>query len=188
MLFPAGTVLNRGMGGRGHAGMPLVLEHWPAHLRGIASGLLQGGFAWGYIIAATAFQFLYPLFAGTPDLGWRAMFWVGLVPALLTFWIRARVTESPLWLDQQRGSTRIGRHHESVTAQTSCRLFDLPARDRLAPESNPWSCRGFRFSYYSKRSEYGPSCPRVGEPTFAPLCCEPGGIVGTAMWGSPVIP
>ena len=63
--------------------MPLTLEHWPTHLRGTASGLLQGGFAWGFILAAFAFRFLYPMFSGAGDLGWRVMFSVGIVPVLL---------------------------------------------------------------------------------------------------------
>ena len=49
--------------------MPLVLEHWPARLRGLASGLMLGGWYWGYLLAAAAFQFIYPLFSDTPDLG-----------------------------------------------------------------------------------------------------------------------
>src|SRR5215216_5800620 len=83
-------------------GMPLGLEHWPSRLRGLASGLLLGGWYWGYLFAAATFQFVYPLFAGTPDLGWRAMFWIAILPALLTLWIRTRVRESPVWLERQR--------------------------------------------------------------------------------------
>jgi len=79
-----------GMGGEWAAGMPLVLEHWPARLRGLASGLLLGGWYWGYLFAAATFQYIYPLFSGNPDLGWRVMFWIAIVPALLTLWIRSQ--------------------------------------------------------------------------------------------------
>src|SRR5204863_4966954 len=102
MLFALRALFGIGMGGEWAAGMPLVLEHWPARLRGLASGLLLGGWYWGYLLAAVAFQFVYPLFNGTPDLAWRVMFWIAIVPALLTLWIRRSVKESPVWLERRR--------------------------------------------------------------------------------------
>src|ERR671931_1751724 len=96
MLFAFRALFGIGMGGVWAAGMPLILEHWPAHLRGTASGWLQGGFAWGFILAAFAFRFVYPLF--DVAVGWRVMLSIGIVPILLVPWIRARVTESPVWL------------------------------------------------------------------------------------------
>jgi SHS family lactate transporter-like MFS transporter len=102
MLFALRAMFGVGMGGEWAAGMPLTLEHWPTHLRGIASGLLQAGFAWGYILAAVVFTYLYPLFEGYGDLAWRAMLWLGIAPAFLVLWIRSNVTESPVWLERQR--------------------------------------------------------------------------------------
>src|SRR5438132_295839 len=102
MLFALRALFGIGMGGEWAAGMPLVLEHWPSHLRGLASGLLLGGWYWGYLFAAAAFQFVYPLFNGTPDVGWRVMFWIAIAPALLTLWIRRTVKESPVWLERRR--------------------------------------------------------------------------------------
>ncbi|HZM59717.1 MAG TPA: MFS transporter, partial [Vicinamibacterales bacterium] len=81
LLFAIRALFGLGMGGEWAAGMPLVLEHWPARLRGLASGLLLGGWYWGYLLAAAAFTFVYPLFSHTPDLAWRVMFWVCIVPA-----------------------------------------------------------------------------------------------------------
>ena len=60
MLFAFRALFGIGMGGEWAAGMPLVLEHWPAHLRGIASGLLQGGYSWGFILSALVFTYVYP--------------------------------------------------------------------------------------------------------------------------------
>src|SRR5215475_10323175 len=107
MLFAIRALFGIGMGGVWAAGMPLTLEHWPAHLRGTGSGLLQGGFAWGFILAALAFRFVYPAFS--PDLGWRVMFSIGIVSAVLIPWIRARVDESPVWLERQRTLRAEGR-------------------------------------------------------------------------------
>src|SRR5262245_51703821 len=64
MLFGLRALFGIGMGGEWAAGMPLVLEHWPSRYRGLASGFLQGGWYWGYLFAAAAFQFVYPLFDG----------------------------------------------------------------------------------------------------------------------------
>ena len=91
------------MGGEWAAGMPLAIEHWPAKFRGLVSGLLQGGFYWGYIASALAFHYLYPYFSSIPDpfsqevgssIGWRVMFWIGVVPALFVLWIRTGVAEA----------------------------------------------------------------------------------------------
>ena len=103
MLFALRALFGLGMGGEWAAGMPLVLEHWPTKLRGIASGLLLGGWYWGYLFAAAAFQFVYPLVASeNPDFAWRSMFWLCVIPALFTLWIRGKVPESPVWLARQR--------------------------------------------------------------------------------------
>src|SRR5262249_12467365 len=102
VLFGLRALFGIGMGGEWAAGMPLVFEHWPTRLRGMVSGMMLGGWYWGYLFAAITFQFVYPLFSGIPDLGWRVMFWVAILPALFTFWIRRRVPESPVWLERQR--------------------------------------------------------------------------------------
>ena len=102
MLFAFRALFGIGMGGEWAAGMPLVLEHWPAHLRGIASGLLQGGYSWGFILSALVFTYLYPMLTPYGEIAWRAMFWIGILPALLVLWIRRNVEESPVWLERQR--------------------------------------------------------------------------------------
>ncbi|HEY7440878.1 MAG TPA: MFS transporter, partial [Vicinamibacterales bacterium] len=184
MLFALRAMFGIGMGGEWAAGMPLVLEHWPAHLRGMASGLLQGGFAWGYIMAAAVFQFLYPLFGGTSDLGWRAMFWVGLAPALLTFWIRARVDESPLWLAQQR-QRQSGVASTQAVASPRLSVVRIFRRDLAGTTiQTTLVMAGFMFSYYSITYWYATFLRENGLPTFGPIVLlNIGGIVGTALWG-----
>ena len=98
MLFACRALFGIGMGGVWAAGLPLALEHWPKNLRGIASGMLMGGFNWGYILAALVFQVLYPVISQRNHFGWRALFWVAALPILLVPWIRSRVLESPVWL------------------------------------------------------------------------------------------
>src|SRR5688500_3542977 len=102
MLFALRAIFGIGMGGEWAAGMPLVLEHWPARLRGVASGLLQGGYSWGFILSAVVFTYIYPLLTPYGEIAWRAMFWLGVLPALLVLWIRRSVKESPVWLERQK--------------------------------------------------------------------------------------
>jgi len=91
-LAIARIVLGLGMGGEWATGAALVAETWPAEHRGKAMGLMQSSWAVGYALAAAVSAIVLPRF------GWRAVFFVGLAPALVTFWIRRRVEESPLWL------------------------------------------------------------------------------------------
>jgi MFS transporter, SHS family, lactate transporter len=80
-----------GMGGEWGVGASLTLESVPARWRGILSGLLQEGYALGNILAAVAYFTIFPRF------GWRALFFVGGLPALLSLFIRAKVKESEAW-------------------------------------------------------------------------------------------
>ncbi len=91
-LAIARLVLGLGMGGEWATGAALVAETWPAEHRGKAMGLMQSAWAIGYALAAAVNAMVLPRF------GWRAVFLVGLVPAVITLWIRRRVEESPLWL------------------------------------------------------------------------------------------
>jgi SHS family lactate transporter-like MFS transporter len=102
LLFACRALFGVGMGGVWAAGMPLAIEHWPPRLRGVVSGLLQGGYALGYIVSAVVYQFAYPLVAAWTDAGWRVMLWMGLAPIALAIWTHVRVAESPLWLERQR--------------------------------------------------------------------------------------
>jgi len=91
-LAVARTILGLGMGGEWASGALLVSETWPAQHRGKAIGLMQSGWAIGYIGAAVAGATILPRF------GWRAMFFVGILPALFTLWIRSRVDEPEIWV------------------------------------------------------------------------------------------
>ena len=87
-----------GMGGEWGVGASLAMESAPPRWRGILSGIVQSGYSIGYLLAAVASRFVLPAW------GWRAMFWVGGIPALLAFYIRYRVKESQAW-EQHRAPT-----------------------------------------------------------------------------------
>jgi SHS family lactate transporter-like MFS transporter len=85
------TLFGFGMGAEWTSGATLAMENWPQRSRGIASGVLQGSWAIGYILAALASVAVAPAF------GWRALFIVAALPALLVLPIRLWVPESPDW-------------------------------------------------------------------------------------------
>jgi SHS family lactate transporter-like MFS transporter len=86
------------MGGEWGVGASLALESASPRLRGLLSGLLQEGYAMGNLLAALAFRLVYPFFNTLyPGNGWRVMFFLGGLPALLSLFIRAKVKESAAW-------------------------------------------------------------------------------------------
>ncbi len=80
-----------GMGGEWGVGAALAMEAAPRRWRGLLSGLLQEGYAVGYLLAAAAYFLIFPHF------GWRPLFFLGGAPALLALYIRIKVPESPTW-------------------------------------------------------------------------------------------
>ncbi|GAC1368179.1 MAG: MFS transporter [Polyangiales bacterium] len=103
------TLFGFGMGAEWASGTALAMENWPARSRGIASGILQGSWAIGYLCAAGAAALILPHF------GWRALFVVAAAPALLVLFIRGWVPESAEWQksrsershDERRGAPRV---------------------------------------------------------------------------------
>jgi MFS transporter, SHS family, lactate transporter len=89
------------MGGEWGVGASLAMEAVPAARRGLLSGLLQEGYAIGYLLAAAAYFVVFPA------LGWRALFILGGAPALLVLYIRSRVPESPAWQRSRPDPRRI---------------------------------------------------------------------------------
>jgi MFS family permease len=93
-------ILGLGMGGEWTTGAALIAETWPAEHRGKALGLMQSTWAIGEMIAAGVVAVVLPHFS------WRAVFFVGVLPALLVFWIRRDVKESAIWLRQRESGTK----------------------------------------------------------------------------------
>jgi SHS family lactate transporter-like MFS transporter len=83
------------------------MESLPTQARGLFSGILQQGYAFGYLLAALVYWIFFPIF------GWRGLFVVGAMPAALVIYIRARVPESPAWERQRR--ERKGKRFNAAT-------------------------------------------------------------------------
>jgi MFS family permease len=126
MLAALRFLLGLGMGGEWNTGAALVAETWPAAWRGRALGIVQSSWAIGYALSALAAGAI--LGRGS----WRWVFFVGVLPALLVFWIQRHVPEPPLWKHAQGGATpknipgMLGRHLgrlATLTAVNTCGMF-----------------------------------------------------------------
>ncbi|MDP9266720.1 MAG: MFS transporter [Acidobacteriota bacterium] len=90
------------MGGEWGVGASLAMEAAPPRWRGVLSGILQSGYSIGYLLAAVAARLILPNFSA--DSGWRWMFWIGGIPALLALYIRMKVPESEAWKQHKQPS------------------------------------------------------------------------------------
>jgi SHS family lactate transporter-like MFS transporter len=100
-----------GMGGEWGLGASLAMESLPTESRGLFSGILQQGYAFGYLLAALVSGIVLPVF------GWRGLFIAGALPALLVIFIRARVPESPAWKRQRSRQPGVGFNIGSLIRQ-----------------------------------------------------------------------
>lgn len=89
------TILGFGMGGEWASGAALVSETWATKHRGKALGFMQSGWAIGYAAAALVNGLIQPAY------GWRAVFFVGILPAFFTLWVRRNVEEPQIWREAQ---------------------------------------------------------------------------------------
>jgi MFS family permease len=114
-------------------GTSMTAEFWPDRARGKGSGLFQSGFGIGFFLASIVW-----LFIGTMGPGaWRTMYLIGVLPALLTLWIRRAIPESTLWekANEQRRAARERMRHDlgatqedyALTRFTFLDLFARPA-------------------------------------------------------------
>jgi len=120
-------VLGLGFGGEWTTGAALIAETWRAEHRGKALGLMQSAYAIGEAIAALVVLLMLP------KLGWRAVFFAGVLPALFVLWIRRGVAESTIWQQRQKTNRTIAlkrllqkdvfRNGVLATAMNACGMF-----------------------------------------------------------------
>ncbi len=113
MLAVFRFILGLGMGGEWNTGATLVAETWPTELRAKAIAVVQSSWAIGYAAAALVSGIVLHTFH------WRAVFFVGILPALVTLWIRKDVPESEMWQEHHRvaaqSSAVMRQEHEQLS-------------------------------------------------------------------------
>jgi MFS family permease len=121
------AILGLGMGGEWSTGAALIAETWRAEHRGKALGLMQSMYAIGEAVAACVVLLVFPRF------GWRAVFFVGVLPALLVLWIYRGVPEPALWTNRAKEKTSgvlqkllqkdVFRNGLLATTMNACSMF-----------------------------------------------------------------
>jgi MFS family permease len=118
--------LGFGMGGVWSSGAALVSESWPSSSRGRALGFMQSGWAIGYAAAVLVAGFVQP------NYGWRAVFFIGILPALFALWVQRNVKEPAIWTAREKSAPAgflsifrggIGGLTLALTLMNTCTLF-----------------------------------------------------------------
>jgi len=109
------ALLGLGMGGEWASGAALVSESWPAKHRGRALGFMQSSWAIGFAAAAVVVGIVLPRY------GWRAVFFVGILPAFFTLWLRRSVEEPPSW----QALDRVRREGGAMARRAMGSIFDI---------------------------------------------------------------
>jgi SHS family lactate transporter-like MFS transporter len=161
-----------GMGGEWGVGAALALETLPARARGLFSGILQEGYSTGFIIAAIVYFGVYE----TTHFGWRGMFVVGVLPALLVFYIRSYVPESPAW---KKPASRVGQTNQLLASIARNPVLYVYAIVLMA---------AFNFMSHGSQDLYPTFLQKqhalsVGGTTIVTIIANVGAIVGGTMFG-----
>ena len=93
-------------GGEWGSGAVLTIESIPKQKRGLLSGFLQSGFSFGFLLAAISFQIITLAFPGDMfgEIGWRILFFTGIIPGFVALFVRISMDESPLWVKKNKES------------------------------------------------------------------------------------
>jgi MFS family permease len=143
------VLLGLGMGGEWASGAALVSETWPEQHRGKALGIMQSCWAIGYGLAAIVVAIVLP------TLGWRAVFFVGILPALFTVWIRHSVKEPEMWLKSRSASSASSAKRASGASKFPLRLAIFLTAMNAATMFAWWGLNLWVPSYLSSPTTQG---------------------------------
>jgi SHS family lactate transporter-like MFS transporter len=166
-----------GMGGEWGLGASLAMESLPTQARGLFSGILQQGYAVGYLLAALVYWIVFPHF------GWRGLFIAGALPAFLVIYIRARVPESPVW--QRARAQRKPRLKMSIFVRQHGALFIYAALLMTAFNYMSHGTQDLYATFLEKQRGFGVSAKSMISIVYATGAICGGAVMGflSQQWG-----
>src|SRR2546421_268118 len=166
-----------GMGGEWGLGASLAMESLPTQARGLFSGILQQGYAVGYLLAALVYWIVFPHF------GWRGLFIAGALPAFLVIYIRARVPESPVW--QRQRSQQKPKLRMSIFLKQHGALFIYAALLMTAFNYMSHGTQDLYPTYLEKQRGFGVSAKSMISIVYATGAICGGAVMGflSQQWG-----
>ena len=98
-------------GGEWASGSVITMETAPKSMRGLLSGFVQSGYSFGFVIASLAYGLVLTVYPGQLfiEIGWRVMFFTGIIPGLLALFIRLKMDESEIWLKKSKEKKAIAK-------------------------------------------------------------------------------
>jgi SHS family lactate transporter-like MFS transporter len=166
-----------GMGGEWGLGASLAMESLPTQARGLFSGILQQGYAVGYLLAALVYWIVFPHF------GWRGLFIAGALPAFLVIYIRAHVPESPVW--QRQRVQQKSRVKMSIFVRQHGALFIYAALLMTAFNYMSHGTQDLYATYLEKQRGFGISAKSMISIVYATGAICGGAVMGflSQQWG-----
>src|SRR5881396_548712 len=166
-----------GMGGEWGLGASLAMESLPTQTRGLFSGILQQGYAVGYLLAALVYWIVFPHF------GWRGLFIAGALPAFLVIYIRARVPESPVW--QRARARQQPRLKMSIFVRQHGALFIYAALLMTAFNYMSHGTQDLYATFLEKQRGFGVSAKSMISIVYATGAICGGAVMGflSQQWG-----
>jgi SHS family lactate transporter-like MFS transporter len=167
-----------GMGGEWGLGASLAMESLPTQTRGLFSGILQQGYAVGYLLAALVYWVVFPHF------GWRGLFVAGALPALLVIYIRAHVPESPVW-QRDRAQCKRPRLRLSTLLKQHGRLFIYAALLMTAFNYMSHGTQDLYPTYLEEQRGFGVNAKSIISMVYATGAICGGTVLGflSQQWG-----
>jgi len=166
-----------GMGGEWGLGASLAMESLPTQARGLFSGILQQGYAVGYLLAALVYWIVFPHF------GWRGLFIAGALPAFSVIYIRARVPESPVW--QRARAKQQPRLKMSIFVRQHGALFIYAALLMTAFNYMSHGTQDLYATFLEKQRGFGVSAKSMISIVYATGAICGGAVMGflSQQWG-----
>ncbi len=142
-------VLGLGMGGEWASGAALVAETWPEQYRARALALVQSSWAVGYALGAALVAVILPHF------GWRAVFFAGVAPALIAFWVQQKLQEPEAWRKEKNTERADGPAVSRIAGPEHADLHHHERRDAVCVVGTVHLGSAFPVHYRVRRAAEG---------------------------------